>query len=208
MEKTNLKNKTALVYDYGLFTELAVSLLKTGFGKVLYFVPWQDDFPSSAKQKIGMDFDGIERIQDFDNRIDDADIIITFDTYCGDKVDKWRKEGRRVWGAGRAEAMELERWKMRRMQEAVGLPVQMTTRLKSLDDLVTYFQGIKQEITDWFGKEDKDISKKRLNYILSKYKNFSKDFLVGGDLKTVAKEFYEGAKNKFVKANMRGDIVH
>lgn len=202
----NLKNKTALVYDYGLFTELSVALLRTGFGKVLYFVPWAADFPDSRLQKIGLDFDGLERIQDFENHIDKADIIIAFDTYCGDKVKQWRKEGRRVWGAGDAETMELERWKMRRMQEAVGLPTQMTTRLKSLDDLVTYFQGVKNEIKDWFGAEDKAISKKRLDYLLGKYNNFSKDFLVGGTLKEVATEFYNGAKDKYVKANMRGDI--
>lgn len=202
----NLKNKTALVFDFGLFTELAVALKRTGFGKVLYFVPWQSDFPESKLQKIGMDFDGIERIQDFEKRFDEADIIITFDTYCGDKVNQWRKQGKRVWGAGGAESIELERWKMRRMQEAVGLPTQTTTRLKSLDDLITYFQGVKQEITDWFGEEDKNISKKRLGFLLNKYNNFSKDFLVGGTLRDVASEFYKGAKEKYIKANMRGDI--
>jgi len=206
LSNNTLNNKIALVYDYGLFTELAVALKRTGFGRVLYFVPWQDDFPSSMKQKIGMDFDGIERIQNFDDWKDKADIIICFDTYCGDKVKQWRKEGHRVWGAGEAEAMELERWKMRRMQEAIGLPTQMTTRLKSLDDLVVYFQGVKNEVKDLFGVEDKDIAKKRLDYLLKKYKNFSKDYLCGGSLKEVVNDFYNGAKNKYVKANMRGDI--
>lgn len=206
MKKDNLKNKTALVFDFGLFTELAVALKRTGFGRVLYFVPWQDDFPSSMKQKIGLDFDGLERIQNFDEWVDKADIIVSFDTYCGDKVNQWRKIGKRVWGAGSAETMELERWKMRRMQEAIGLPTQMSTRIKSLDDLVTYFQGVKNEIKDWFGKEDKDIAKKRLNYILGKYNNFSKDFLCGGNLRDVVSDLYNGARNKYVKANMRGDI--
>jgi hypothetical protein len=201
----NLKTKTVLVYDYGLFTELAATLLKA-FGKVLYFVPWQDDFPSSKKQKIGMDFKGITRVQDFYHHVDEADLIICFDTYTGDLVSWLRKKGKRVWGAGEAESMELERWKMRVAQKQAGLPVQDTLRIKSLDDLILYFKGINRKVEELVGSGDQRASQRIFERLLGKYKGFSGDYWVGKDKNALYREWMEGGKEKFVKANMRGDI--
>jgi hypothetical protein len=201
----NLKTKSVLVYDFGLFTELAASLLKT-FKHVYYFVPWQDDFPSSKKQKIGMDFRGLDRIQDFWDYVDKADMIVSFDTYSGDLVTWLRSKGYRVWGAGQAEDMELQRWQMRVMQKNVGLPFQETARIKSLDDLITYFKGIRREVRELLGKEDNSAVRAVFERIQGKYKGFSPEYWVGNDKKVLINEWLVGAKNKFVKANMRGDI--
>jgi len=201
----NLKSKTVLVYDFGLFTELAVALLRT-FGKVLYYVPWQSDFPSSINQKIGMDFDGLIRIQDFWHNVDKADIIVSFDTYCGDLISYLRKKGYRVWGAGEAEVMELERWNMRVQQKKIGLPTQATLRLKSLEDLVTYFKGIKNEVKEMVGRTDTGMEDSIYMRLRKKYDGFSEEYYVGGDRIKLAEELINGAKDKFVKANMRGDI--
>ena len=203
--KTNLKNKTCLVMDFGLFTELAVALLRT-FGKVYYFVPWQDDFPSSKKQKIGMDFDGLTRIQDFWDYMDKVDLIVSFDTYNGDLCDYLRKKGYRVFGAGKAESMELERWNMRRMQYDAGLPTQATLKIKSLDDLVTYFRGIRREVKQLLGNESNEAVEATYKRIRTKYDGFSEGYYVGGDKVKLAGEWLNGAQKKFVKANMRGDI--
>lgn len=201
----NLKNKSVLVYDFGLFTELAVSLLKT-FGKVYYFVPWASDFPSSVNQKIGMDFDGLTRIQDFWDYVDKVDMIVFFDTYCGDLVSYLRSKGYRVWGAGQSEDMELQRWDMRIQQQKVGLPCQDTLKIKSLDDLIAYFKGIKREVRELLGNESKEAVEATYKRIRAKYDGFSEKYYVGKDKVKLAGEWLDGAKNKFVKANMRGDI--
>lgn len=201
----NLKDKTVLIYDYGLFGELAVALLKT-FKKVLYFVPWQSDFPSSINQKIGMDFKGLTRIQDFWANVDKADLICSFDTYCGDLMNYLRRQGKRVWGAGGAEAMELERWKMRTTQQKVGLPTQDTLKIKSLDDLTTYFKGIRREVKEMFGKNDQGAEESIYTRLRKKYDGFSDSFYTGKNKVKLAGEWLNGAKDKFVKTNMRGDI--
>ncbi len=59
--KHSLKDKSVLVYDFGLFTEMAAALVHD-FGVVYYFVPWADAFPSSSKQKIGADFKGLQTV--------------------------------------------------------------------------------------------------------------------------------------------------
>jgi len=201
----NLKNKTILVWDYGLFTEIAAALIRD-FKQVFYYVPWQDAFPSSSKQKIGIDFKGITRIQNFWEYVDKVDLIASFDTYCGDVVDYLRRKGYRTWGAGEAEAMELQRWQMRQEQALKGMATQATLRLKSVDDLETYLMGIKNQVEDQFGEKNGMVINKRLNHLWDKYKGFNEDYFVGGNIDELIKEFLIGAKKKFVKANMRGDI--
>jgi len=203
--KINLKEKTCLIYDYGLFTEMAVALVKD-FKQVFYYVPWQSDFPSSLNQKIGQDFDGIIRIQDFWDYVDKVDLIVFFDTYSEDLVSYLRNKGYRVWGAGQAEQMELERWEMRKAQQEIGLPAQDTLRIKSLQDLITYFRGIRRRVEELTGKHDINFENAIFNQLKKKYDNFSKDYYTGKNKIKLAKEWFEGAENKFVKSNMRGDI--
>ena len=53
-EKTNLKDKVALFYDYGLFVELAVRLAKD-FKKVYYYCPWKSAFSKINGALVGTD---------------------------------------------------------------------------------------------------------------------------------------------------------
>lgn len=203
----SLKNKKVLVYDYGLFPELAASLKnnKNGFGEVYYFVPWQDDFPSSDKQKIGTEFKGLTRVQKFWEYVDKADVIVCFDTYAGDLMDYLRTQGYAVWGGGRAEELELDRWKMRVMQHKAGMPTQQSLLIKSVDDLELYFQGIKNKVKEDTGTEDENTINLIWERIQKKYDNFSEDFYFG-DLEQLKKEWVNGAKDKYVKNPMRGNI--
>jgi len=200
-----LKEKSVLVYDYGLFTELAATLVKY-FKNVYYFCPWQDDFPSSIKQMIGQEFKGIKRVQNFWDYVNMVDLICCFDTYSGDLVDYLRSKGYRVWGTGSAEDMELKRWEMRKKQFEIGLPTQTTILIKSIDDLELYFKGIANMVKEQLGYEDEDTITKMLNSIFKKYDNFSEDYYIAGDKEILMEELINGAQNKFVKCNMRGDI--
>jgi hypothetical protein len=111
-----------LVYDYGLCTEHAIRLARDGH-MVFYYVPWQDAFPQSTKALIGEGLEGLHRIKDFWDYIDKVDIIVFFDNYCGDLVDYLRKKGYKVFGAGSAEKLELDRIKQKEILKTVGLPV-------------------------------------------------------------------------------------
>lgn len=201
----NLKTKRVIVYDMGLFVELAASLVKT-FKEVLYYVPWQADFPSSTLQKIGQDFDGLKRVQSFWDNLESCDLVIFYDTYNGDLAKYLRQKGYRVWGAAEAEQMEINRWQMRQTQEAIGLPTQATLKIKSISDLELYFKGIRKEVEEMMGNENPITIRGYLKNIMQKYDGFSNDYFIGGDKDVLIKEWLNGAKGKYVKANMRGDI--
>ena len=201
----DLKTKSVLQIDYGLFAHVGATLARS-FGKVYYYTPWQDDFPSSAKQRLGTDYDGLIRIQDFWDYVDKVDLIVFFDTYQADLIDYLRKKGYRVWAAGRAEEMEAQRWDMRVMQKEVGLPTQDTLKIRSVDDLELYFKGIRRTVRDLTGKIDESAEKEVWGRISEKYENFSDNYFIGKNRKEMMNEWITGAKNKYIKANMRGDI--
>ena len=196
--------KSVLVIDHGIFTELAASLVKD-FDNVYYFVNWADAFPSSVKQKIGIDFKGLKRVNSMWDYVDRVDLVVSFDTYFGDLMDYLRTKGYRVWGAGRAEDMELKRWEMRLNQYYEDMPTQATIKLTSIEDLETYLQGIEEQTKEIYGKADPYICDKKWAQLMDKYDGFEK-FYIAGDMDTLKKEFYKGAKKKFVKSNTRGDI--
>ena len=104
------KDKTVLIYDFGLCTEFAVRLARD-FGKVYYYANWESAFPKSNMALVGEGLEGVTRILNFDDYIDKADLICFFDTYSADKVDYLRKQGKRVFGAGQAEILENNRYR-------------------------------------------------------------------------------------------------
>jgi len=130
----NLKTKKVLCYDIGLFTEQCARLAKD-FGQVWYFTPWADLFPHSNKALIGHDFDGLERILDFWDYVEKADMIFIPDTHCGDIVEFLKRKGFLVAGVGRAEILELDRWKARQIQKELKLPYQPTQKVVGLQAL-------------------------------------------------------------------------
>lgn len=138
----NLSNKTALIYDYGLFTEVGARLARD-FAKVYYYVPWEEAFPHMSKALIGTGYGEMERIRNFEEYIDKADIIVFPDTHSGSKVEFLRGKGYNVAGVGKYEELELDRWKMRKIQERLGLPTQETHLIKGISNLKDHLQTVK-----------------------------------------------------------------
>lgn len=144
MKDLNLKDKTALVYDYGLFTELAARLARD-FKTVYYYVPWQDAFPKSTKSLIGEGFDGLVRIKNFWDYVDKVDLIYVPDTHCGDLVEFLKNHKYPVCGVGAAEELELNRWLGRQKQKQVGLPTQKTIKVKGIKSLRKELENTKDK---------------------------------------------------------------
>jgi predicted RNase H-like HicB family nuclease len=150
-QMVNLKDKVAIVYDNGLFIEIAKTLAKS-FKKVYYYMPWKNGFPKSNQYIVGQGIEGIERIHDFWKYKDKADIIIFPDIYDGDLQLELVKQGKLVWGGRMGEEMELYREKMKRYMKSVGLFVTPFTVIKGLDALREYLKDndnvwIKQNVT-------------------------------------------------------------
>lgn len=127
-------NKTALIYDNGLFVELA-SRLARDYSKVYYYMPWKNAFPRRQQAMIGEGVEGIERILDLWDVEDEVDTWIFPDVYDGDLVQFLRNEGRAVWGIGPAEFLELDRWRTRELQHDIGVDAPKTQRVVGLKEL-------------------------------------------------------------------------
>jgi hypothetical protein len=138
-QNENLKEKTVLFYDLGLMVELAIRMAKD-FKEVKYFCPFnQGGFPKTDFALIGEGM-GITRVQDFWNQVDSADLIVVPDTYCSDIVTFLRSKGKRVFGAGESERLELKRMEMRKIQKVIGLPTQRTEKIIGIDNLISYLK--------------------------------------------------------------------
>src|SRR3989442_1244320 len=128
--------KTALVFDNGLFVELAARLARDPtFGKVYYYRHYQSPFPKQAYDIIGKGVEGTEMVRSYIPLLDKVDCWIFPDVGNEDVQLQLRQEGQNVWGMGPVEWLELDRWKAREWQLEVGLPSPETERVVGIDKL-------------------------------------------------------------------------
>lgn len=119
----NPSNITAIVLDHGLYIHVAQKLAES-YKRVMYFSPWTEGgFPSSKRRQIGCGIEGVERVFDLWDAVGEADLIVACDVYYHDVVQYLREAGRPVWGAGKAEALEVERYATKQLMESLGMNV-------------------------------------------------------------------------------------
>jgi hypothetical protein len=151
----NLKDKTLLVVDNGLFFELALTMARS-YKKVYYYIEWKDAYPGMAKAVIGTEwkngkqldtFDGLpfERVENMFDYIDKADVIFFPDIYNGDLIEYLRKQGKPVFGSGRGEELELERWHTKQYFKKIGMDVQPMERVIGIDKLRERLQQVENK---------------------------------------------------------------
>lgn len=127
-------NRRVLVYDSGLNIGLANALTRD-FGSVLYFTPWQRAFPSMLEVASGHGYEGVERITNFWNRVNDVDLFVFPDCYNGDLQVYLDSIGKRVWGSRGGANLELHRWQTKELMKQEGLPIQPCRQVKGLENL-------------------------------------------------------------------------
>jgi phosphoribosylamine-glycine ligase len=205
----NLSNKKALVYDLGLFTENALRLLRD-CASVKYFVPWADAFPEPFKAKIGEGLDGMERVGNFEEHLDEADFIFVPDTLCAGLVEWLKKHEYPVAGAGAAEKLELDRWHGRMRQKENGLPVQETHRVKGVTALhkfigenknyfikIDLFRGIEESFKH-IDEHQTEWTVDRIAYKLGPYKE---------DVVFICEELLEGVEPGIDAITWEGELI-
>lgn len=133
----NLKEKVAMVIDYGVGVSLALKLAES-FKKVYYHCPWQSMLPNNNKKSIGTGIEafGVYRADYWKEHKDEVDLFVFIETYCWDDVEDLRKQGKRVFGPGKAEELENNRRFSRKMQKNLGLPTQETKFVMGIDNLI------------------------------------------------------------------------
>ncbi len=127
----DFKSKKVLVWDaHGLATEHAVRLTKD-FGQVFYY---------TLDSSTGIGIDGIEKVFHFFDFIDKVDLICFFGSGSGDLTQFLRQKGYNVYGAGYGERLEESQWRMRTVQQKIGLPTQRSVKLTGISQLQRYLK--------------------------------------------------------------------
>jgi len=139
----NYKGKKVIFYDHGTFIPLAERLAED-FGEVLYFSPYNSSFPSSTSTFVGSGLPGVKRINNFFDYVDEAtfdDTLFVFpDVGDGDIQVHLRNIGKRVFGSGKGEQMELQRDKMKEYMKSIKLDVGKYKVIKGLSKVRDYLK--------------------------------------------------------------------
>ena len=138
-----LSDKAVCIVDNGLFVGFADVLAET-FGKVYYCTPTAGPFPTSSEYGIGRGLDGVERLADPNDalaRIDKIDLFVFPDLYFAGMQVMLRQLGKRVWGSGPAEILELDRLRCKRFCEKSGLEVGKYTVVKGVSEAEAFVKS-------------------------------------------------------------------
>ncbi|VVB61607.1 Uncharacterised protein [uncultured archaeon] len=128
-------DKIAIVYDFGTFISVAHRLAQD-FGKVYYFTPWVSGFPYVKDTSIGSGFPDFERIDNFWDYADEADLIYFPEVSCGDVQKKLVALGKNVWGSRGAEILEMKRMFWIEKLKELGLETPETREFNNLEELI------------------------------------------------------------------------
>ncbi len=105
------------------------------FKSVYYYMPWKSAFPKRSDACVGEGIPGVERIYDFWDYVGNADLIIFPDVYDADLQVFLRKQGKRVWGSGNTEWLELDRMSTRKLQKELKVAAPPTKRIVGIEKL-------------------------------------------------------------------------
>lgn len=207
----SLRNKKALVYDLGLFTENAARFARD-FAEVKYYSPWEEAFAEPFKLKIGEGIEGIERVETFWDHVDEADMIFLPDTTCAHITEFLKAHDYPAAGAGAAEKIELDRWYGRQMQKKNELPVQQTDRVKGISALVKFCKENKnfyikvdnsfRGISESFKHQDFKSSEARIDYIAYKVGPYKEDVVF------ICEELLPGVEPGYDGITFDGELLY
>jgi hypothetical protein len=140
--KVDLKTKTVIIYDRGLYTYMAEFLARY-FGKVIYHKHNSEVYPQGVECQVGQGIPGVEWAGDFWSHVDEADVI--FFPYCFDGGLQvfLRSKGYKVCGSGRAEKIEHDKQFLKEKLKEIGMPTAPDHEVTGLDDLESYLDGKK-----------------------------------------------------------------
>lgn len=140
----DLSNKTAMVVDYGWYIHIAQRLLED-FGKVRFYNPaWRCAFPKCSPLLVGRGL-GLEVVKSLEPYLEDTDLFVVPDLYQGDTVNYLRSIGKRVWGSGNGDLLEVYRWQAREKMRELGLETSDALRIEGLDALREHLKVVEDK---------------------------------------------------------------
>jgi hypothetical protein len=139
MKKT--KEVVACVVDFSMFMPVAVKLAQQ-VGKVYYTTPVEKGFQEIGDFVFGEGVDNIHRIDDYENPeiFDEIDLFVfPYILYSGKQL-LYEKLGKAVWGARKADELEIYKGRFYDMLQRVGLPVPNHEVIRGMTNLRIYLK--------------------------------------------------------------------
>lgn len=143
MEKAYLGTKTVCVVSPSMYMKICERLARD-FKTVYYLNPfYRTTFPKFTDNAIGeglLETEGVEKINNFWDYVDEIDLFVFPDCGFADWSDYLKSIGKRVWASGKADALELERTETLEYLKELGLPIPKFTEVKGLTNLRKYLK--------------------------------------------------------------------
>lgn len=138
------KEMKVCVIDQGIFAELAESLSDNGRNSVVYLPNWTKSHPQFQDNCVGQNFGHLNKqnsfyAEDGTNWIDWCDLIVNPDCFDNDWIRLFKKEygkTKSIFGSGAGEALESDRWKLKKVIKNANLPLQKSYHVTGVDKLI------------------------------------------------------------------------
>lgn len=131
----DVSRKTVLFWDASAsYTHVAESVVEE-FANVLYFVPWERGFSVARDFLPGLGIPGIERVPDFFDALDRADLVVFTDVGQPGLQEYLRKQGMPIFGSARAAELERDRWRLKQTLQGAGIDYSDGFLIRGLETL-------------------------------------------------------------------------
>lgn len=168
------------VLDQGIMITQSQGLSSNGKHDVKYYSNWQRSEPTFSDFQPGMGVEGLEKIKDFFTSVDESDCIVNMDVYDQDSISFIKKKypNKSVFGSGAASWLENDRWKLKKLIQKLGLPLQKSYHIIGITKLREFLKKnpdvyIKTNLwrsdCESFHAKSYDFVEQRLNGLVVKY---------------------------------------
>lgn len=144
---SELADKTVMVIGAGLFLPVALRLSRD-FGRTIWYSEYKSSFPNPDEKDIGAGYEEIERAEHLFDHIDEVDLFFFPYTGLGDLQEHLKSLGKRVWGSGKGEELELHRPQLKETMERLDMPMGEYEIVHGMDEL----REALEDHPDWFVK--------------------------------------------------------
>lgn len=139
-----VSDKVVLVYDHGLFAELALRLSRE-FRKVYFTCPWERSFPVVNEAVIGNGFEKIHWVDEIWDVLDEVDLFVFPDVMHSALQLHLESLGKRVWGSRRADQLETRRAYLKKVQKELGMHHPEYESVMGIDKLREKLRGVEDK---------------------------------------------------------------
>ena len=138
---SDLSQQSCVVYDHGHYAELALRLGRE-LGTVYYATNWEGAMARIDSRCIGEGFEdqNVIRVESVFDVLDKVNFIVFPDCHDAAMQLWFEKQGMPVWGARRADRLELFKLTFKKLLEENKLPVTGYDVLSGIDELVEHLK--------------------------------------------------------------------